>query len=83
VKVIECFELSEGNEDCSRYSHVAYLMDENNAKIWKGDNYFRSIEKATIVIFDNLGQMIENEKEKVRERALAKLTAIERKALGY
>ena len=39
--------------------------------------------KRTFVIFDSLAEMAENQTEKVRERALAKLTPLEKKALGF
>lgn len=83
MKVIECYELREWNQDGLCYNHIAYVKEEASAKQWKGSDQFKFYEPATVVIFDNLPEMLENESTIVRERALAKLTVIERKALGY
>lgn len=46
------------------------------------NNMYRSIHKKTLTLFDSFDDYTNNTQEKLRERALAKLTPEEKIALG-
>lgn len=46
------------------------------------DDYKRMTKPVTIKIFESVNDFFHNSKEEIRKRALAKLTAAEREALG-
>ena len=46
------------------------------------NNAYRTVYKKTLTLFDTVQDFENNTREKIRERALAKLTVEERNALG-
>ncbi len=82
MQVIECYSIMVWDSG-ERHNHRFYVASEAEAKKWKQQNKYDEYSKQTIVVFDSLEEAKENETSKVRERALAKLTELERKALGY
>ena len=85
MKVIPVIEVSswDGGE---RHNFACYLDNSNGhgahdaRKLLNPHDYLRETE---IVVFDTVAEYNEFKSGKVRERALAKLTAEERKALGF
>jgi hydrogenase maturation factor len=48
----------------------------------KDNKMYRGVYKLTLTLFDSVEDFENNSREKIRERALAKLTIEERNALG-
>ena len=67
----------------ARHNHKFYLTSEAEAQRYLKDNTYDTVYEKTIEIFDSLEEWHEWNTGKVRERALSKLTAEERRALGY
>ncbi len=82
MKVIECFEIQRWDGG-DRHNHAFYLSSEEEKNAYLAKNPHDIVLKRTFVIFDSLAEVADNQTEKVRERALAKLTPLEKKALGF
>lgn len=82
-KDMQTFEYWEVTESFDKYAtHIANFATEEEAKR-VGTGVYRSVQKRVFVLFDSKEEFVDNEREKVRARALAKLTAQERQALGF
>lgn len=81
MQVIECWSVCvwDGGD---RSNHAFYITSDKEKDKYLAENKYDSAYAQTIVIFDTLAEMEEHSTKKTRERALAKLTALERKALG-
>lgn len=79
MKTIEYWEVSECYDRDSR--HIANFSNEADAKVC-ADGIYRGYGLRHITVFDSLEDFEENTREKIRERALAKLTTEEKLALG-
>lgn len=78
---IECYsiEVWDGGD---RHNHKFYVKTEEEAKRWKKENQYDSYHKKTFTIFDTIEEARENDLAAVRRRVIAKLSPIERRALG-
>jgi hypothetical protein len=81
MQVIKCFSI-EVWDGGSMHNHKFYVASEEEAKKWKAKNTYDTYYAKTFV-FDTLEEATENDTKKVKARALAKLTEIERQALGF
>ena len=81
MKTIEYWEVTESFD--RDVTHVANFANEDNAQELVGKSMYRSVSKKTLTIFDSVGDFENNTREKIRARALAKLTVEERNALGF
>lgn len=63
-------------------THIANFINKDDAEVCAGKDIYRSAYKKSITIFDDLQDYEENNKAKIRERAIAKLTPEEREVLG-
>ena len=81
MKTIEYWEVTECYDRV--VNHIANFANEDNALELVGKNLYRGASKKTLTIFDSVGDYENNTREKLRERALAKLTVEERNALGF
>ena len=74
-EVDSCYDL--------KVTHVGNFSDEDVAKqiVERGRGY-RSMNRRTVTIFDSVEDYEDNTREKIRERALAKLTTEEKIVLG-
>jgi hypothetical protein len=79
MKTIEYWEVSECFDRDSK--HIANFSNEADAKVCAAGVY-RGYGLRHITIFDTIEDFENNTREKIRERALAKLTVEERRALG-
>ena len=83
MKIVECWEVRSwvGGDV---HIHKFYLLSEAEAQAYKAVNKNDSVSKKQIfTFFDTVAEAEEHSMQKARERALAKLSALERKALGY
>ncbi len=82
MQVIECYSICvwDGGD---RHNHKFYVKSEDEAKKWKAKNKYDEYYKVTLCVFETLEEAAENDTKKLRERALAKLDPMERKALGF
>lgn len=79
MKTIEYWEVSECYD--RDVKHIANFTNEEDAKAC-AKSLYRSHGLRHITIFDSLEDFENNTREKLRERALAKLTREEKLALG-
>lgn len=82
---IDCWEVYESYD--RDITHVAYFATETLANQFinghKNKNYFsKNRFKKTFVIFDSLEEIEQYSRASLRKSALAKLTDLERDALG-
>lgn len=82
MKTITCFcvELWDGGE---RHNFGFYLATKEEADKYKAIDKYCYIRPVTLTIYDTVEERNENTPEKLKARALAKLTVEERTALGY
>jgi hypothetical protein len=82
MKTIEYWEVIESYDRDSK--NIGNFSDEQVARHFaSGKNHmYRSVHKRIFTIFDTIEDFENNTREKIRERALAKLTVEERQALG-
>ena len=66
-----------------RHNHKFFLTSKEEADRYIKDNTYDAVFEQTFEIFDTLDEWKEWNTGKVKERALSKLTAEERRALGY
>ena len=81
MKTIEYWQVSTEYDRSSTL--VGNFTSETVALEVKGKDMYRSVYKQTLTIFDSVEDFENNTREKIRERALAKLTVEERNALGF
>lgn len=79
-EVIEYWEVTESFDRDTK--HIANFTNEEAATS-VANSIYRSVNKRIFVVFDTEEEFLENTRDKLRERALAKLTAEERNALGF
>lgn len=82
---IDCYEVTESDGGGMHSNHVAFvgskaLADEMVAKSkgWRSHNKYKKL----ITIFDTMEEIDANSKSNLRKSALAKLTNLEKEALG-
>lgn len=63
-------------------THVANFTNKGDADACVGKDMYRSSYRKSITIFDDLQDYEENNRARIRERAIAKLTPEELEALG-
>lgn len=81
MQTIEYWEVSESYDKSE--THLANFDNEAAAQELVGNNRYYSAYKRTVTLFNTVEEYRDNTLEKVRARALAKLTAQERAALGF
>lgn len=81
MKTIKVWDIQvyDGGDRCN---HAFYVSTQEEAEKWKKKNKFDTIWDHELEIYDTVEEYLEGKSEKTRERALAKLIPIERKALG-
>lgn len=82
---IDCWEVYESYDRDT--THVAYFATEHLAgqfiSTHKNKNYFsKTRHRRNIKIFESLEEVVEYSKENLRKSGLAKLTDLEKEALG-
>ena len=80
MQYIEYWEVTEDFDRSS--THVASFKSKADADALKGKSMYRSVGRRNIIIFESLQDYEENNKAKIRKRAIAKLTPEEREVLG-
>jgi hypothetical protein len=82
MRTVTCWDVQEWDGG-DRTNHSFYVATKEEADKWKQKNTFDSVSERTIEIYDSLEEYQESRAEATKQRALAKLTPIERKALGF
>ena len=82
MKTIEYWEVTESFDRDSKL--IGCFLDKTVAEAVAGgkNKMYRSFYKRTLTLFDSIEDFEGNTREKIRERALAKLTVEEKIALG-
>ena len=87
MKVIPVIEVNSwdgaGGHRFAFYLNNSDGLGTHTAREWASKNPHDYLRETEIVLFDTVADYNEFKSSKVRERALAKLTAEERKALGF
>lgn len=79
--VIDCYDV-RGWSSGSIHNHKFYVASKEEADKWKAENKFDDVYPFQLVVYDTIEDALEGDTEKIRERALAKLSPSEIKALG-
>ena len=82
MKTITCWDIQEWDGG-DRTNHAFYVATEHSAAYWKEKHQFDSVSEKTFEIYDSIKEWEDSRSQATKERALAKLTPIERKALGF
>ena len=70
--------------DGDRYCRFGfYLSDKQEADTYKKSNIYSYVTEEEIIIFDTVDEYTQHKSEETKARALMKLTAEERVALGF
>ena len=82
MKTFTCWDIQvwDGGDRCN---HKFYVASAKEATLWKVKNTYDSVVEREFEIFDSIQEYEESLSEATKQRALAKLTPIERKALGF
>lgn len=82
MKLITVFDIQvwDGGD---RHNHKLYVESEDAAKEWVKINHYDTYYKKEMMVYSDLEDYKENSPENLKNKALAKLTAEERKALGF
>lgn len=80
MQYIEYWEVTEDYDRSS--TPVANFTNQSDALALKGNSPYRSVGRRSITIFDDVQDYEENNRARIRERAIAKLSAEEREVLG-
>jgi len=80
MNTIEYWEVNESYD--RDMTAIANFTNEEEAKKLAGGSMYRGVWKKSFTFFDTVEDYENNTREKLRERALAKLTIEERQALG-
>lgn len=82
---IDCYEVTESDGGGMHSNHVAYVSNKELAdkmvaksKNWRSSNKYTKL----ITIFDTMEEVEANSKANLRKSALAKLSSLEKEALG-
>ena len=67
----------------SMHNHKFYLTNKDEADKYLVNNKYDIVDEVDLEIFNTLEEWSEWKSGKVKERALSKLTAEERRALGF
>jgi len=84
--VIKGFELLEPSTTGTINEHIAFIADERQAQMWVNESVkYRRFKpyNETIVVHENLAALKDFQRAQIKAKALQKLTADERKALGF
>ena len=81
MQVIKCWDIQvwDGGE---RHNHRYYVKTKEAADEWIAKNKYDRVYEHEIVILDDCNEIEEYKNDELRKRALAKLTDLEKKALG-
>lgn len=82
MQIINCWDIQtwDGGD---RHNHLLYFSNEKAAREWKSANTHDLCSKSSFVIYDSIDEWESHRQSKLTARALSKLSAEERKALGY
>jgi hypothetical protein len=82
MKTLKVWDIQiwDGGDRCN---HAFYVTSKTEADLWKQKNTYDTVNDREFEIYDTIEEYLEGKSEKTRERALAKLTPIERKSLGF
>ena len=82
---IDCYEVTESDGGGMHSNHIAYVSNKELAdKLVSKSKGWRNTSKYTklITIFDTMEEVEANSKANLRKSALAKLSNLEKEALG-
>ena len=81
MQIIDCWSIGvwDGGD---RTPHKYYVATEEAANAWKAKNPYDYVLQRQLVVFDDIAEIEDYETGEARKRALAKLTAAEKIALG-
>jgi len=85
MQIVKCWDIQVW-DGCDRNDHKFYVSSSAEGDKWKekaADNRFDTVREQTFEIYDTIEEYLEGKSEETRKRALAKLTPIERKSLGF
>ena len=82
MKQLTIWRIEEWDGGDRQLPNGNYFSNEEAAEEYKKNNKFNACVKQTIRIYDSLQDLEDNSKQKLKERALAKLTEEDKRILG-
>jgi len=82
MKKIEYYQFMQWDGGDRHYPKDPAFFNKADADAYLGDNEYDFFEKRTVYIYESVDEYNEANGEEVKEKALAKLTDVEKKALG-
>lgn len=82
MQIIKVYDMYSW-DGTDRTKHAFYLTDKAEAEKWVKGYKHDSFNETTIELFDSIDERQEWLNNRLKEKALAKLTPDERKALGF
>lgn len=81
MKQFEVYDIQQwdGGE---RHNHKFYLASKEEAEKYIAENKYDRFDHKVLVVFDTVEEAKDNDLKTVRERVIAKLTPLERRAMG-
>lgn len=65
-----------------RHNHKFYLASKDEAEKYIAQNKYDRYDHKVMIVFDTVNEAAENDLKTVRARVIARLTPLERRALG-
>ena len=81
MKTIEAWSIQVW-DGASNHNHKFYVASEEEAQKFIEGNSYDRIDKQTIVIYDTLEEALDHDLATIKQRVIAKLTPLERRAMG-
>jgi len=81
MQTIDCWSIKVW-DGAGSHNHKFYVASEEEAKKFLEGNTYDRIERKTIIVYDTLDEALDNDLVTIKQRVIAKLTPLERRAMG-
>lgn len=81
MKQIEVYDIQQWDGG-SLHRHKFYLASKDEAEKYVAENKYDLYNHKVLIVFDTVEEARENDIKTVRARVIAKLTPLERRAMG-
>lgn len=82
MKKFEYYQFMKWDGGDRHYAKDPVFFNKADADAYIGDNRHDRFDKKTVYIYESVAEYMETEKEVTKQKALAKLTDVEKRALG-
>lgn len=82
MKKIEYYQFMQWDGGDRHNQKEPAFLNKEDADAFLGDNRQDYFDKKTVYVYESVDEYLEIEKEETKRKALAKLTDVEKRALG-